>query len=91
MGNGAKQLMRGFTVLLMILVGAVFIMGPAKILAGLTPGWATMTFWAWVVFVYYVLATMLPIDKIIGRIYPVFGFALLFMAVGLITALVVKG
>lgn len=91
MGNGTKQFMRGFTVLLMILVGAVFIMGPAKILAGLTPGWATMTFWIWVVFGYYVLATLLPIDKIIGRIYPVFGFALLFMAVGLIIALFVKG
>ena len=91
MGNGTKQFMRGFTVLLMILVGAVFIMGPAKILAGLTPGWATMTFWVWVVFGYYVLATMLPIDKIIGRIYPLFGFALLFMAVGLIIALFAKG
>jgi carbon starvation protein CstA len=91
MGNGTKQFMRGFTVLLMILVGAVFIMGPAKILAGLTPGWATMTFWVWVVFGYYVLATMLPIDKIIGRVYPVFGFALLFMALGLIIALFVKG
>jgi len=72
-------------------VGAVFIMGPAKILAGITPGFATMTFWVWVVFGYYVLATMLPIDKIIGRIYPVFGFSLLFMAVGLIVALFVKG
>ncbi len=91
MGKGTKQFMRGFTVLLMILVGAVFIMGPAKILAGLTPGWATMTFWVWVVFGYYVLATMLPIDKIIGRVYPVFGFALLFMAVGLIIALFAKG
>ncbi len=50
-----------------------------------------MTFWVWVVFFYYVLATMLPIDKIIGRIYPLFGFALLFMAVGLIIALFVKG
>lgn len=90
LGKGTKQFMRGFTVILMILVGVVFIMGPAKILAGLTPGWATMTFWVWVVFGYYILATMLPIDKIIGRIYPVFGFALLFMAVGLIIALFVK-
>lgn len=91
MGNGTKQFMRGFTVVLMVLVGAVFIMGPAKILAGLTPDFFSMTFWVWVVFAYYVLATMLPIDKIIGRIYPVFGFALLFMAVGLIIALFVKG
>ena len=91
MGNGTKQFMRGFTVLLMVLVGAVFIMGPAKILSGLTPGWASMSFWVWVVFAYYVLATMLPIDKIIGRVYPIFGFALIFMAVGLIIALFVKG
>ena len=91
LGKGVKQLMRGFTVLLMVLVGVVFIMGPAKILSGMTPDFATMTFWVWVVFVYYLLATMLPIDKIIGKIYPVFGFALLFMAFGLITALLVKG
>jgi carbon starvation protein CstA len=91
MGTGTKQFMRGFTVLLMIIVGAVFIMGPAKILAGLTPQYATMTFWVWVVFGYYILSTLLPINKIIGRIYPVFGFALLFMAVGLIVALFVKG
>jgi len=91
LGVGTKQFMRGFTVLLMIIVGAVFIMGPAKILASLTPESLDMTFWVWVVFIYYVLATMLPIDKIIGKIYPVFGFALLFMAVGLTTALFVKG
>ncbi|RIJ46359.1 carbon starvation protein A [Maribellus luteus] len=91
LGKGTKQLMRGFTVILMIIVGAVFIMGPAKILAGLTPGALSITFWVWVVFVYYLLATMLPIDKIIGRFYPIFGFALVFMALGLIIALFVKG
>lgn len=91
LGVGTKQFMRGFTVILMIIVGAVFIMGPAKILAGLTPDYATMTFWVWVVFIYYILATMLPIDKVIGRIYPIFGLSLLFMAVGLIVALFVEG
>ena len=91
LGKGTKQIMRGFTVILMVIVGAVFIMGPAKILSGLTPDFATMTFWVWVVFFYYLLATMLPIDKIIGKIYPVFGFALFFMAFGLIIALFVKG
>jgi carbon starvation protein CstA len=91
LGVGAKQFMRGFTVLLMVIVGAVFIMGPAKILESLTPESLTITFWVWVVFVYYVLATMLPIDKIIGKVYPVFGFALIFMAVGLTGALIVKG
>ncbi|MBN2813121.1 MAG: carbon starvation protein A [Bacteroidales bacterium] len=91
LGKGMKYFIRGFTVILMVLVGAVFIMGPAKILAVLTPESLTMNFWVWVVFGYYVLATMLPIDKIIGRIYPFFGFCILFMAAGLITALLVKG
>lgn len=91
MGNATKQFMRGFTVILMVIVGAVFIMGPAKILAGLTPAYATMSFWVWIVFGYYVLSTLLPINKVIGRIYPVFGGALLFMAVGMIVALFAKG
>lgn len=91
LGNGTKQFMRGFTVFLMIIVGVVFILGPAKILGGFTAGWASENVWVWVIFAYYLLATMLPIDKVIGKIYPVFGFALIFMAVGLIVALFVKG
>ncbi len=91
MGSWVKQIIRGFTLLLMVLVGAVFIIGPAKILSGLTPELISMSFWVWIVFVYYILATLLPIDKIIGKIYPVFGFALLYMAVSLIFALFVKG
>ena len=91
LGTVTKQIMRGFTVFLMVIVGAVFVVGPAKILSGLTPGFVSMTFWIWIVFFYYVLSTLLPINKLIGRIYPVFGFALVFMAVSLIVALIVKG
>ncbi|HAX96274.1 MAG TPA: carbon starvation protein A [Prolixibacteraceae bacterium] len=91
MGNGVKQFMRGFTVFLMILVGAVFVIGPAKILSGLFPHFATMTFWIIAVFVYYIMATLLPIDKIIGRIYPIFGFALFFMAISLFVSLYFQG
>ena len=91
MGNGVKQFMSVFTVAMMVLVGAVFIMGPAKILSGLTPGTIGVTTWATFIFMYYVLATMLPIDKLIGRIYPFFGFAMLFMAVGIGGMMVVKG
>lgn len=91
LGKSAKQFIRVFTVILMIMVGTVFIMGPAKIIAGLTPDYLDMNFWVWIVFIYYILATLLPIDKIIGKIYPVFGFALFFMAFGLIIALFVKG
>ena len=91
LGTTTKQIMRAFTVLLMVMVGAVFILGPAKILAGLTPDYATMTFWVWVVFGYYILSTLLPINKVIGRVYPIFGFALVFMAVSLIIALFAQG
>jgi len=91
LGREVKQVMRIFTVVLMVLVGAVFITGPARIMAGLTPEALSMTFWVWVIFMYYILATMLPIDKIIGRLYPLFGFALLFMALGLIITLFARG
>jgi len=91
MGNGVKQFMSLFTVAMMILVGAVFIMGPAAILAGLTSGVMGVTAWATLIFVYYVLATLLPIDKLIGRIYPFFGLAMLFMAVGIGGAMIVNG
>lgn len=90
LGNGVKQFMRGFSLILMILVGAVFVSGPAGLLAKMTPDTITVTSWAVIVFVYYILATLLPIDKIIGKIYPVFGFALLFMAVGIMTAMIVN-
>ncbi len=90
LGSGVKQFMRVFSLLLMILVGAVFVSGPAGLLAGLTPKSLNMTFWIVVIFIYYVLATLLPIDKLIGRIYPIFGFALLFMAVGIFVAILVN-
>ncbi|MDR1403407.1 MAG: carbon starvation protein A [Tannerellaceae bacterium] len=84
LGKTFKQLMRGFTLLLMVLVGAVFVVGPAGLLARLTPDSLGITFWAIVVFVYYIIATLLPIDKLIGRIYPLFAAALLFMAAGIL-------
>ena len=84
LGLTTKQIMRGFTVLLMILVGSVFVAGPAGLLAKLTPESLDATFWIVVVFLYYILATLLPVDKIIGKIYPLFAVALLFMAVGIL-------
>lgn len=89
LGKYAKQIMCVFTVLLMILVGAVFVDGPSQLLARLTPDRLNATFWIVVVFIYYILATLLPIDKIIGRIYPLFGAALLFMALGILVMLFV--
>lgn len=90
LGVTTKQVMRVFTVILMVLVGSVFVAGPAGLLANLTPEVLDTTFWIVVVFLYYVLATMLPIDKIIGKIYPIFALALLFMAVGILIMLYVN-
>jgi len=87
LGLPTKQLMRAFTVVLMILVGAVFVAGPAGLLAKLTPESLDATFWIIIVFVYYMLATLLPVDKIIGKVYPLFAIALLFMAVGILVML----
>jgi len=90
LGDGVKQFMRGFSLILMVLVGAVFVSGPAGLLAKMTPDSINVTWWIVIVFAYYVLATLLPIDKIIGKIYPVFGFALLFMAVGIMAAMIIN-
>mgnify|MGYP002508046776 CR=1 FL=1 len=87
LGTGIKQLMRGFSLVLLILVGAVFVLTPAGLLASMTPGIFDTTFWIACIFIYYALATLLPVDKVIARIYPVFGFALLFMAAGLLFVL----
>lgn len=89
LGNNVKQVARGFIVLLMLLVGAVFMVGPAGILNGLTG--VDVSIWVWIILVYYFVATILPVDKIIGNIYPIFGFALLFMAVGIMISIFVNG
>jgi carbon starvation protein CstA len=91
MGTGFKQFMRVFTVLLMILVGAVFVAGPSKLLANMTAGYIGVTIWSIIIFAYYIGATLLPIDKLIGKIYPVFGFAMLFMALGIATSMIWNG
>ena len=90
LGTSAKTVMNVLSIVLMVLVGAVFVSGPAELLAGMTPAVLNVNFWIVAIFLYYVLATLLPIDKIIGRIYPVFAIALLFMAVGVLVMLYVK-
>lgn len=89
LGSHIKMVMRVFALLLMVLVGAVFVYNPADLLAMLTPEHLDRTFWIVVIFAYYMLATLLPIDKLIGKLYPLFGFALLFMAVGILVMLYV--
>jgi carbon starvation protein CstA len=77
LGKATKSVMLVFTVLLLIMVGTVFVYSPAEILHSI--GGDTLM-WVGIIFVYYIIATMLPIDKIIGKVYPLFAFSLLFMA-----------
>lgn len=86
LGQGVRQFMRYFSVGLLISVGVVFVKGPASILHELT-GFNVSILIAGI-FLYYLLATLIPIDKLIGKIYPFFGMCLLIMAVGLFVALV---
>lgn len=87
MGRKVKKVMTVLVCFLLLAVGVSFVTGPADLLQTLT-GWDKMI-WLYIVFAYYILATLLPIDKIIGSVYPLFGAVLLFMAVGIFGAMVV--
>ncbi len=73
LGSGFQNFMRVFSLLLLIFVGVAFVLEPAGLLATLTAG--GLQIWLYVIFAYYMIATLLPVNKIIGRIYPVFGAA----------------
>ncbi|MBQ7685323.1 MAG: carbon starvation protein A [Bacteroidaceae bacterium] len=93
LGNGMRLVMRIGALILLVLVGAVFVTTPASLLDNMVPdkGWFfSNSFWLVLIFLYFILATLLPIDKLIGKIYPVFGFALLLMAVGICWGIVTK-
>ncbi|MCR4907264.1 MAG: carbon starvation protein A [Lachnospiraceae bacterium] len=90
LGSGARWGMRIFSIVLLLLTGTVFVTSPAALIARLTPENLGVGFWIVVILIYYVLATLLPIDKIIGKLYPVFGVVLIIMAVG-IYAGIIKG
>ena len=93
LGKTARVIILIFSAVLLILVGAVFVTTPATLIGTMTVDWGvwgTPVFWTCVIFVYYILATLLPIDKIIGRIYPLFGIALLLMAIGVLYGIFVK-
>ncbi|MFI3278648.1 MAG: carbon starvation CstA family protein, partial [Rikenellaceae bacterium] len=91
LGLTTRQIMRIFTIVLLVLVGAVFVAGPAGLLANMTIGTIDINVWIMIIFAYYIIATMLPIDKIIGRVYPLFAAALIFMAIGILVALLKHG
>lgn len=88
LGLGVRDFVRVFSIFLMVLVGAVFLLSPAQLLGTLVPS-VPQTWWVGIILVYYVVATMLPVDKVIGKLYPIFGAALIMMALGLLGALLV--
>lgn len=91
LGNKARWGMRVFSVVLLLLTGTVFVTSPAALLARLTPDFLNNTVWIAVILLYYILATLLPIDKIIGKLYPVFGVILILMAVSILFGVIVGG
>ena len=91
LGGKIKVVMLVFSVFLLMMVGAVFVYSPALILGSLCGDSLIWVYiWCVVIFIYYFIATMLPIDKIIGKIYPLFAFSMLFMALALMIVLFVK-
>jgi carbon starvation protein CstA len=91
LGKTMKHVVNAFSILLLVLVGTVFVTAPATLIADLTPGWIGLGVIIAAIFVYYIVATLLPIDKIIGRLYPYFGALLLISAVGVGAGLVITG
>ena len=90
LGTGIRVFMRVLSLVLLVLLTTTFLSGPATLLQGLAP-LSTMPFngrtlpiaWVLIIFVYYAFATILPVDKLIGRFYPIFGGMLLFMGIGI--------
>ena len=95
LGKGTKVFIRILSLILLILLTTTFLSGPATLLQGLCP-LSTFNFqhstvipiaWVLIIFAYYALATVLPVDKLIGRFYPIFGAILLFMGIGIMVVM----
>ncbi|MDE5413458.1 carbon starvation CstA family protein [Alkalihalobacterium chitinilyticum] len=91
LGTGMKHIVNAVAVLLLLLVGTVFVTAPAGLLFSLMDGVIALGIITGAIFVYYIIATLLPVDKIIGRIYPILGALLLISAIGVGGMLIVTG
>lgn len=94
LGANTRKVMLVISIFLLILVGAVFVSGPATILAGMCADgapWASVNFWVAVIFIYYFTVTLLPVDKVIGKVYPIFAVVLLVMVFAVFAMLFVYG
>jgi carbon starvation protein CstA len=91
LGKSMKHVVNAFTVLLLLLVGTVFVQAPAALIHNLMEQKVALSIIVGAIFFYYIIATLLPIDKVIGRIYPIFGLLLLISAIGVGGGLVIQG
>ncbi|MBW2185358.1 MAG: carbon starvation protein A [Deltaproteobacteria bacterium] len=102
LGEFSRYAMLFISVILLLFVGVVFIVGPASLLANLTFDtsgtgvfegtiFGNKSFWVAIIFAYYFVSTIVPVDKVIGKVYPFFGAVLMFMAVGVAGAMIVDG
>lgn len=96
LGGTMKNVMRVFSVVLLVMVGTVFAVGPAGLIqllftnAGVTNLLSNKMFWLIIILIYYFTATFISIDKIIGKIYPIFGICLIVMAVGVAFGVIIN-
>ena len=98
LGHTMKNVMRVFSVILLIMVGTVFAVGPAGLLvtlfknSGVESGVVVQaTFWLAIILIYYFIATFISVDKVIGRVYPIFGICLIVMAIGVCVGTMTSG
>ncbi|KGP72197.1 carbon starvation protein A [Pontibacillus yanchengensis] len=91
LGKPMRHIVNAFSVLLLLLTGTVFVSAPASLINNLTSNWIGLSAIVGIIFVYYIIATVLPIDKIIGRVYPIFGALLLLSAIGIGVGLIATG
>ena len=89
-GKIIEIIMRVFSIILLILVTAVFVVSPSSLLESLTNGNVKAWVWMIIILVYYFVSTIVPIDKVIGKIYPVFGIVLIGMALAVIIGVMVQ-
>lgn len=91
LGKPVKHVVNIFTMLLLLLVGTVFVTSPANLISSFTPSWMTIGMITGLIFIYYIISTVLPIDKALGKVYPIFGAILIISTIAIGTSLLAGG
>lgn len=91
LGKPVKHVVNIFTMLLLMLVGTVFVTSPANLINSITPNWLGLGVIVVLIFVYYIISTILPIDKALGKVYPWFGAILIISTIAIGISLLFSG